>query len=325
MPDRPFQLPFDPRIPALVGLIAVLAACSGAGPSAGASGSGAPTGSAAPSPSAPGASPSAVPSITPAPTVAGIDHSTAAGDVVLRLEQGGGFVPIDFLASQAPMFTLYGDGVVVFQPKVELYPQPDPSGVIHGIPWRTAKLDEGQIQQLLEFVLGPGGLGTARDAYIDGRIADAPNTIFTIHAGGLDKTVVVNALGGGGQPGPDDAARAAFLKVAGRLGDFDQGGTVSTDEYATDRYRFVLTQRDAQPTDRPMAWPWPTLKVSDFKPGANDASGGIALPHRVGGQADVDALGLKDTAGGLQGLVVKGPDGKTYGLVVRPLLADETA
>ncbi len=319
MPDRLLHLPVDPRIPAIAGLIALLAACAAAGPSPSASGS------AAPSPSAPAGSQSAVPSTSPAPTIAGIDHSTAADDVVLRLEQGGGFVPIDFLASQAPTFTLYGNGVVVFQPKVEVYPQPDPSGVVHGIPWRTAKLDEGQIQELLEFVLGPGGLGTARDAYIAGGIADAPDTIFTIRAGGLDKTVVVNALGGGGQPGPDDAARVAFQKVAERLSDFDQGGTVSTDEYGADRYRFVLTERDPQPTDKPLAWPWPTVKVSDFRPGANDGSGGIALPHRVGPKADVDALGLSETAGVLQGVVVKGPDGKTYGLIVRPLLADEAA
>jgi hypothetical protein len=319
MPERPLHLPVDPRIPVIAALIALLAACAAAGPSGSASGP------PAPSPSTSNAPPSAIPSITPTPTVAGIDHSTAAGDVVLRLEQGGGFVPIDFLASQAPIFTLYGNGVVVFQPKVEMYPQPDSSGLVHGIPWRTAKLDEGQIQELLEFVLGPGGLGTARDAYIDNGIADAANTIFTVHAGGLDKTVVVNALGGGGQPGPDDAARAAFQKVADRLSDFDQGGSVATDEFDADRYRFVLTERDPQPTDKPIAWPWPGVKVSDFKPGANDGSGGIALPHRVAGQADVDALGLEDTKGGLQGLVVKGPDGKTYGLIVRPLLADETA
>ena len=89
------------------------------------------------------------------------------------------------------------------------------------IPWRTAKLDEGQIQELLEFALGPGGLGTARDGYIDNGIADAPNTIFTIDAGGVDKTVVVNALGRTARPGPDTAARAAFFKLAERLRDFD--------------------------------------------------------------------------------------------------------
>ena len=114
--------------------------------------------------------------------------------MILRLEEGGGFVPIDFLASQAPSFTLYGDGVIVFQPKVETFSQPDASGVVHGVPWRTAKLDEGQIQELLEFALGPGALGTARDSYFEPRIADAPNTIFTIDAGGVDKSVVISAL-----------------------------------------------------------------------------------------------------------------------------------
>jgi hypothetical protein len=40
-------------------------------------------------------------------------------------------------------------------------------------------------------------------------------------------------------------------------------------------------------------------------------------------QSDVDALGVKDAAGGLQGIVLKAPDGKTWTRIVRPLLPDE--
>jgi hypothetical protein len=137
---------------------------------------------ATPPPSSPGPSASASGSANPVPTsesstTGAIEHKTGSTDVVLRIETGGGFVPIDFLATQAPTFTLFGDGVVVFQPKVEQFPQPDADGIVKGIAWRAAKLDEDQIQELLEFALGPGGLGGARESYVDNGIADAPNTI----------------------------------------------------------------------------------------------------------------------------------------------------
>jgi hypothetical protein len=244
--------------------------------------------------------------------------------VILRVESGGGFVPIDFLATQAPTFTLYGNGVVVFQPKVETFPQPDANGVTKGVPWRTAKLDEGQVQELLEFALGPGGLGTARETYVEGGIADAPSTIFTVHAGGIDKTVTVNALGEQPQAGPDALARTAFFKLASRLQDFDEGGRIATDVYTPDRFRGVLIERDAQPGVEPAAWPWADIPFAEFKEGPQDGSGPTTFPHRTLSAAEAGALKLDDIAGGVQGIALKAPNGKVYGLILRPLLAEET-
>jgi hypothetical protein len=280
-------------------------------------------------PSASGAPPSGAPTVGPSgapssdPTVGAIDHARGATDVILRVEQGGGFVPIDFLATQAPSFTLFGNGVIVFQRIVATFPEPDANGVTRGIPWRTATLDEGQIQELLQFALGPGGLGAARDTYIAGGIADAPDTIFTIDAGGVAKTVVVNALSEETQPGPDSVARASFSKLAKRLQDFDQGGKIGSDVYVADQYRGVLIERDAGQGGVTADWPWPALKPADFKEGANDGSGGPTLPHRTMTADEVAALKLADIEGGLQGLILKGPNGKTYGFILRPLLADE--
>jgi hypothetical protein len=314
MPARTLPLSLAVRVAALSLAIIVAAACS---PSTA-------------SPAASASPPSAVPSagaspLTSAdPTVGAIDHATGATDVLLRIEQGGGFVPIDFLATQAPGFTLYGNGVIVFQRTVTAFPEPDATGVIKGIAWRTGSLDEGQVQELLEFALGSGGLGSARDSYISGGIADAPDTIFTVRAGGVDKTVVVNALSEDVQPGPDAVARAAFAKLAKRLQDFDQGGTIPSDVYAPDSFRGVLTLRDPQPGDAPSAWPWKALTPSDFMEGRNDGSGGPMLPHRTMDRDEVAALGLSDVDGGFQGMTITGPDGKTYGFILRPLLPDET-
>ena len=49
------------------------------------------------------------------PAFGAIEHPTGPTDVVLRYEEGGGFVMPAFLATQAPHFTLYGDGTIVFR------------------------------------------------------------------------------------------------------------------------------------------------------------------------------------------------------------------
>ena len=99
-----------------------------------------------------------------------------------------------FLATQAPIFTLYGDGTIVFRNPMKEGPPPV-GDVFRFSPFRTARLSEDQIQATLERAIGEGGLGTARPNYENNMVADASTTIFTIDAGGLKKTVSVYALG----------------------------------------------------------------------------------------------------------------------------------
>ncbi len=296
------------RLPlAVMAIVLVAAACGSAGPAS-------PPGSASPSGSS-------APTVPPSPE--GVDHPTGATDVVLQLEEGGGFVPIDFLANQAPQFTLFGDGRVVFQQTVTVFPEPDANGITRSLPWRTAQLDAGQVDELMTFALGQGGLGSARDNYGMDGIADASSSNFTINAGGLAKLVNVYALGAEDPNTPDLVARRAFLVLATRLRDFDRGGTISTDVYLPAGYRAVLIEREGDLQSKPIAWPWPCLKVSDFKANVN-AAGGSQLPHRTMNPDEVAALGLGDIPGGVQGVILAAPDGKTYALVMRPLLPSET-
>ncbi len=267
-------------------------------------------------------SPSPSPSVGPIGET--IDHRTGSADVILRLEQGGGFVPMEFSAAQAPLFTLYGDGIMVFQPKTTTFPGPDANGLIRGIPWRTAKLDEDQIQELLGFALGPGGLGAARGSYSAAGVADAPDTIFTVNAGGLNKRVVVNALGIDAAGATDVAARSAFSQLASRLGDIDRGGSIPSDVYVAERERGILMPRDAASAGGvPIDWPWPGLEPADFRSGPAGGGDGPTLPHRTMTPGEVAALKLSGIEGGVQGLVLTGPDSKTYAFILRPLLVDE--
>ena len=259
------------------------------------------------------------PSATPPPE--GVDHPTGATDVILRLEEGGGFVPIEYLATQAPVFTLYGDGRVIFQQKLEVFPEPDANGITRYRPWRIAQLDGGQIEELLTFALGPGGLGAARENYGNDMVADAGTSTFTIDAGGVKKKVAIYALGMEGTP--DELARKAFQKLANRLRDFDTGGTIASDVYVPVAYRSVLIEREGGVGPKVAKWPWPDLTLADFKKDVNGA-GASQFPHRAMTEDEVAALGLGDVSGGAQGMVLAGPDGKEYSFVLRPFLPDET-
>ena len=298
-------LSFARRLAVLLALIALAAGCAGPGGSAGAT-----SGLSNP------------PSATPAPTTGGfgtIEHPTGASDVILRFEQGGGFVAPSFLVTLAPIFTLYGDGTVIFRNPATEGP-PAVGTVERFAPFRTAKLSEDQVQATLAMAIGLGGLGTARPNYGNDQVADASTATFTLDAGGLRKTVSVYALGIDVPGQPDALPRAAFGRLAARLSDFDQGGTVATQVWTPDRYRGILA--DGQPGDpaaRP--WPWPAIKPADFL--APTEASGPGFPTRVMNVDDIKALGIDGYEGGLQGAILAGPDGKTYAFSLRPMLPDD--
>ena len=297
------------RVLLLVGLITLLAACSGA----------------ASSPVSPGASRSPgtpAPSASLEPATGPIAHATGATDVILRLDEGGGMMIRGGGATLVPPFTLYGDGTVVFRnPMLELPPAVGP--VMVGNPMRTAKLDEDQIQDLLNFALTEGGLGVAKLQYDNPMLADAGTAIFTIRAGGLDKTVNVYALGLDDPNTPDRPARAAFTKLSERLTNFDQNGAFATDVYLPSGYRGILLDTGGLPGEAPIKWPWDDITPAEF---IGDEASGLP-PTRVMTAEELAVLGIEGIEGGFQGMTLVDPDdpARTYSFGVRPLLPDEQA
>ena len=294
----------------LVGLVALLAGCSGA-----ASSTAAPGGS--DGPSTPGSSPTGE-----EPATGEIEHATGADDVILRLDEGGGLMMRGASDTLVPPFTLFGDGTVVFRNPM-LEPPPAAGPVFRQNPMRTAKLDEEQIQDLLEFAVTEGGLGAAKLQYDNPMIADAGTAIFIIKAGGLDKTVNVYALGLNDAGVPDLPARAQFQKLSERLTNFDQNGTFATDVYVPTAYRGVLIDTGGFPGEAPIAWPWPDIRPADFK---GDVVNGEPL-KRVMTPEELEVLGIDGIEGGFQGLTIVDPDdpAKTYTFATRPLLPGEDA
>jgi hypothetical protein len=300
------------KLPAAVLLVALgAAACS----SGGAAPSAVPASAGDGSSGAPSAAPSAAPE--------GIVHPTGPNEVVLRMEEVGGFVPPEWLAARLPGFTLYGDGRVVFmQTGVELPVRED--NVFVGYPLRTAVLTEAQVQDLLEFALADGGLAVAREDYQNNMVADAPTTLFTVNAENDSKTVSVVALGLEAEPGPDTIVLKQLAALGERLRDFDQGGSIASDAYVAPAYRGVILEQQGFEGMVVREWPWEDIAPSDFSLPAD--ANALQQGTRTLTPEEAAAVGIEGFENGISsGVYLSGPDGKTYSLVIRPLLPDEEA
>lgn len=262
---------------------------------------------------------SASPVATPTATPDQLEHPTGATDVVFRFSEGGGLMFPEIRANEAPIFTLYGDGRIIVQPPSDIPPPIGAPGPVRPqAPWRTARLDEAQMRELLRFAIVEGSLGIARPRYELPTVMDAPTARFEVNAGGVTKAVEVYALREEADPA-DRAHRVAFAALADRLRSL---GNDATEEYKPDRYRGTLWESGpvAGPTVEP--WPWPDLAPADFVAPADPS--GLALPRRAMTQAEIDRLAIGDVGGGVTGLYFAGPGGNgIYAFALRPLLPDE--
>jgi hypothetical protein len=263
-----------------------------------------------------------VPAGSSAPTT--IDHPTGASDVILRMEDVGGFVPIELLAMRVPAWTLYGDGTLIVAPSggALLNPVPGPTP-----PMLTAKLDESLVQEILETALTQGGLAIARESYETVGIMDAPTTVFEVHAGGLDKTVRILALDfEEPEPGPDTLARGNFQELRVFLQNIAAEAVDAGDEYEPAGFVGILVELEAgqQAPAEPRPWPWDDLAPGDFVTPPAGAEV-VALPEHTLTADQLARVGVGDANGGWYGIVLDGPDDKRYSLIVRPQLPDEAS
>ena len=255
----------------------------------------------------------------PSASAGAISHPTGATDLVLRVFVGGGFVPPGYLATEAPAFSLYGDGTVIFRDTTAPLPT-SLDGIARGRPFEQVRLSEAAVQALLASALDVGGLRTAREQYTL-PVADAPTTTFTIAADGLRRQVSVNGLGivpdtGGGT---DRAQLLALATLRDQLLAFGTTASGAT-PWEAERYRGTLLEATTG-TGRP--WPWPTFTPDTFT-NVSD-SGSLAWPTRMLSRAEVAALGIPDLGGGAMGILLQSPvsGGPLLSLNLRPLLPDE--
>ena len=208
-----------------------------------------------------------------------IEHPTGATDIVLRYDVGGGFMIAGWAASQVPIFTLYGDGTVVFRNTTQEMPP--------AIGQRHARQPAPDRQAQRGADPGPARVRHREQRPGRGsRAVRQPDDHRRRHDDVHDRCRR-------GQEGRQhlcarhgDRRRARTCPPAApstrwpqRLSDFDQGGAIVTDVYAPTAYRGILMDGTGMVDPGIIAWPWADIAPSDFKGPADPNAFQLATAH----------------------------------------------
>ncbi len=291
------------------------------------SGGSSPTATAQPATTDPSATPPGPPAASPTSPTGRIVHPTGAAELVLRFDEGGGFVMPTFAMISLPYFSLYGDGTVIYRPASTPWPEQKPGEPMRFPPLQVATMTDDQVQALLRDALGGAGLGVARDRYENNQVADAPTAVFTVNADGRQRRISVYALGLAvdDPANPDTAILGAMAAFAERLRNFDQevakGNGTAAGLYAPSRFRASILEGGPGGAGPVRPWPWPTFGPDGFT--TIDDGTGFGFPSRVISGLEMSLLGIDKPEGGVSGISLRAPNGTVYGLGIRPLLPDE--
>lgn len=255
----------------------------------------------------------------------GIDHPTDAADVLVRVEIGGGFVPIEWNFRNLPAFALYGDGTLVTPgAQIELYPGP----ALPAISRRT--VDEAGIQAILRETLDateglPADLG---DMGTIG-IADAATTYVTVRGGDVDRRIEAYALSElperpQGMPEDVYRARQRLAELVTKLGSLDAwvpDGSLGPEEAFEGEAARVFVSRYRAVDDleqQVISWP---LGGSLASFGTSD---GLPEGYRCGTVMGEEWRTLHEAASRANELTPWKDGEERYAIVLRPLLPDES-
>lgn len=279
---------------------------------------------------------------------AGYQHGTAPTDLILRVETGGGFLPVELVFSGHPDFSLMGDGAVITAAaQIAIFPPPALPAL------QTQTVDEDGIQEILAEADRVGLLeGGHHHDY--SCVADAATTTFTVTVGGETSVTSAYALGiesteqgpqepppGNGLPPPSEegvdedfmrcglsdeelAARAALAEFTAMLVNLEAwlppGSVGPAMPYEPEQMRVFVSPHavsDEFPQE-PVVWPLDTgLDVfGDPLPPADDLRCGV-----LDGE-DLDQV--VSVAAATSTLTPWLSAGEEWRLVFRALLPDET-
>jgi len=202
----------------------------------------------------------------------GDDIVHPAGDaLILSVANSGGFVAPDFLLGALPSFVLTGEGRVLVPAAVAaVFPGPMLPSIME------RRLTEKGIQAVLGAVAETGLFRSDLDLHgANAMVADAADTVFTLHADGREVTVSVYALGflegtnpPAGMPGNEVLAHRALSLLQQRLSGLEQWlpadawADTGWKPYQPKAFRLYVRNADAEPPDgsglppqAPRAWP----------------------------------------------------------------------
>ena len=245
-----------------------------------------------------------VPPATAPPTSvpSGFEHPTGADDVVVRIAYEGGFIPVEMAFLNLPTLLVSGDGHVFVQgPVPEIYPGP----LLPNI--QVSPVTEAGIQDLLTLADEQGLL--AEVDYTDPtNIADAPNTVVEIAAGGETFRHSAYALGINDETDPARKALADF--VAAATGDWLYGPNPEVgpqEQFQSEHFLIRASEVGDYTGDiEPTVVDWPadaTVRLAD-----------------AGECATIPTAEVGELFAGANQLTFFAEDGITYQLTVKPQL-----
>jgi hypothetical protein len=254
----------------------------------------------------------------------GIDHPTGPSDLLVRVTIGGGFVPVEWNLTSVPSFSLYGDGTLISPgAQIEIYPGPALPAIA------SRAVTEAGIQAILREALDatdqmPPDLGDMGAM----NVADAPTTVITLRADGIERTIEAYALAE--LPDRPDGmseevfeARRRLSNVVTKLGALDpwlpRGSLGEETMYRTEAARLFVSEYgrvDDLPQD-PIAWP---IDGSLARFGEPTAPGS----YRCGILSGDDWTTLRDAARRANQLTPWTDAGGRFSILFRPLLPDES-
>jgi hypothetical protein len=254
----------------------------------------------------------------------GVTHPAGANELVLRIQQEGGFVPIDYTIAAVPGFSLFGDGTTITTgPQIEIFPGPALPNLI-----ATPLTDDG-VQVLLQAAID-AGLGKDADHIDLGNMAitDMPTTVFTLVIDGETHVSSVYALGAvterpDGMTDDEWAARRALETFAGQVGDLRAwlpAGSVGEDApYVPAAMRIVVGPYTPDPQlEQPeIAWPLDVDLATIGRPAGFD-------DRRCAVIDGADMKALWSLAQQANQLTPWTSGDASYSIVFRPLLPDES-
>lgn len=243
------------------------------------------------------------------------------GDVVLRVEYTGGFVPVEALLTRLPIVSVYGDGRVITEgPVIAIYPGPALPNIL------VQTIGTADVVRLATLALS-AGVGSVDDLG-QPPVADAPSTRFTVLTDAGPRVTEVYALGltdeGSGLTAAQRAAREALQKLLDDLTDLSAtlgpDAVSAAQPYQTDAVAVVsrpwTDPESPDLADQPdKAWPGPVL------PGAPASALGLSCVTITG----PDAAAVLEAAASANVLTPWVSNESRWQVNFRPLLPDETS
>jgi hypothetical protein len=254
----------------------------------------------------------------------GIEHATGPSDLLVRVAYEGGFVPVEWHLTSIPTFSLYGDGTIVLPgAQIEIYPGPALPAI------SSRPVSEAGIQAILEEALAatesvPGTVDDLGSV----AIADAPWTVITVNAGGVERTIKVYALAEAPERPdgmPEEVYRARqrlgrFVTKIGNLQAWLPSGSLGEETtFDPDSARLLVSdyRKVDELSQERIDWP------------LDGALAGFGEPtepatYRCGTLEGSDWTAVRDAAGRANQLTPWTDEGQRFSVLFRPLLPDES-